>query len=214
MTDPRTAAPERVVVVLFRSGGVKRVNAYAADVAARGVRVTALVADGQGWNHAPPLHPDVEVYSLRRAENRGPILWTYVTLVERIPGGILRRLEERLPGPLGRAAHVAARAHRKAAGVLRKRVFWPVYRPLRSHVLRRRALRRLDALDLDTAARVVCADESTIPFGWSLARRRPDLEVTRALNSAVYDDRPVVAPRSTWDPGEPGAADRPPYTQL
>lgn len=214
MTGTLEAAPERVVVVLFRSGAVRRVNDYAAHLDRRGVAVTALVADGQGWGHAPPLHPSVEVYSLGRTENRKPLLWTYVTLVERVPGGVLRRLRERLPGPLGRAAGFAERAHRKIAGKLRKHLFWRVYRPLRSHAMRRLALRRLDALRLDTAVRVICADESTIPFGWTLARRRPDLEVTRALDSSVYEDRPVVEPRVPWDPESPEAAERAPYRSL
>ncbi|MCC3762795.1 hypothetical protein K3N28_06880 [Glycomyces sp. TRM65418] len=214
MTDTLETAPERVVVVLFRSGAVKRVNDYAADLIRRGVAVTALVADGQGWGRALPLHPGIEVYSLGRTENRNPLLWTYVALVERLPGGVLRRLRERLPGPLGRAAGFAERVHRKIAGKLRKHLFWPVYRPLRSQAMRRLALRRLDALRLDGVARVICADESTIPFGWALARRRPDLEVTRALDSSVYEHRPVVASSVPWDPEEPGAAERPPYMQV
>jgi hypothetical protein len=218
MTPTLEAAPERVVVVAFGSGAVKRVNNYANDIGEHGVRVTALVADGQGWARALALHPSIEVCSLGRAENRLPLLWAYVALVERLPGGLLRRLQSGLPGPLGRAAGLARRVHRKIAGKLRKHVFWRLYRPLRSHAMRRLALRRLAALDLPTASRVVCADESAIPFGWSLARRFPDLEVTRAMDSTRFADRPVDPDWRRWDPAdgpEPQAGpSRPRYTVL
>lgn len=209
------AAPrERVLIVAFSNNPIRRINGYAANVAVHGVEVTALVADGQGWSRAHPLAPGIEVYSLGRRENRKPLVWTYVALVERLPGGLLRRLESALPGTLGRAAGLGRKAHRKIAGKLRKHVFWRVYRPQRGHAMRRLALRRLDALELDTVAKVICTDDSTVPFGWSLARRRPGLEVTRAMDTSVYLDRPVVAEKADWDPGAPGAAPRAPYLPL
>jgi hypothetical protein len=63
-------------------------------------------------------------------------------------------------------------------------------------------------------AKVICTDDSTVPFGWSLARRRPELEVTRAMDTSVYLDRPVVAEKVDWDPDAPEAAARAPYLPL
>jgi hypothetical protein len=212
MTAAVTAPPERVLAVAFSTSAVQRVNRYAANVAVHGVAVAALVSDGQGWSRAAPLHPLVEAYSLGRAENRKPLLYAYVALVERLPGGALRRLEARLPGPFGRAAGRGRRVHRKVAGKLRKHVFWRVYRPLRPRAMRRLALRRLDALDLGTVSKVICVDEASVPFGWALTRRYPDLAVTRALDVSAYADRPVVAEPAEWDPAQ--APPRAPYRPL
>lgn len=210
MTDPRETAPDRVVLVLFHKNSVRRAVPFIDAVAARGVRVSALVADGLGWHNPPPLPAGVDVYSLGRAETRRPFVWTYTALVERIPGGVLRRLEH-LPGPLGRAAGKAGRVQRRIAGKLRRRVFWPVYRPLRSHAVRRAALRRLGPLELDTASRLVLADDAAVPLGWALTKRHPRLDVTRSLHLGPYQDHPVIAP-------VPEGPDRPaaprPYRQL
>jgi hypothetical protein len=214
MTDLREAAPERVVLVLFQKNSVSRSLPFIEAVTARGVRVTALVADGLAWSNPPRLPADVEVYSLARAETRRPFVRTYTALVERLPGGVLRRLETHLPGLLGRAAGKAHRLQRKVAGKLRKRVFWPVYRPLRSHALRRAALRRLGPLELGTAARLVCADDAAVPLAWALTKRHPGLPVTRSLHLGSYQDHPVIAPPSEADPDGPAAAPREPYTQL
>ncbi|MCD0443721.1 hypothetical protein LO763_08815 [Glycomyces sp. A-F 0318] len=197
-TAPTAAPPERVVLLLYRTSGVTRANGYAEYVSERGVEVQAVVADGQGWRRAPRLHPSIDVYSLGRAENRLPLLWAYVALVERLPGGLLRRLQGRVPG-----AGSAARVHRKVAGKLRKHVFWRVYRPLRHQVLTPVAVRRLGRLDLAGAARVICMDEAAIPLGWAIAKRYPGLEVTRAADRRVYEDRPVAAPD-----GPPAAGSR------
>lgn len=212
MTDLREAAPERVVLVLFQKHSVPRSLPFIEAVTARGVRVTALVADGLGWHNPPRLPAGVEVYSLARAETRRPFVRVYFGLVERIPDGIMRRLESGLPGILGRAAGKAGRLQRKVAGKLRERVFWPVYRPLRSHALRRAALRRLGPLELDSAARLVCADDAAVPLAWALTKRHPDLAVTRSLHLGSFQDYPVTAPPAEPDPD--AAAHREPYTQL
>jgi hypothetical protein len=214
VTDLREAAPERVVLILFQKNSVGRALPFIEAVTARGVHVTALVADGLGWRNPPRLPAGVEVYSLARAETRRPFVRTYTALVERIPGGVLRRLETHLPGVLGRAAGRAGRLQRKVAGKLRKRVFWPVYRPLRSHALRRAALPRLGPLDLGSAARLVCADDAAVPLAWSLTKRHPDLDVTRSLHLGPYQDYPVVADLPEWDPRGPEAQRRAPYTPL
>jgi hypothetical protein len=208
------APPGRVLMVAFNTSSVRRVNRFAWNVGVHGVEVTALVADGQGWARAEPVRPDVEVLSLGRAENSKPLVFAYVALVERLPGGLLRRLEDALPGPLGRAAGLGRKAHRKIAGKLRKHVFWRIYRPLRGHALRRLALRRLDALNLSAVSKVICVDEATVPFGWALARRFPDLEVTRAINTAVYTELPIVAEKIAWNPESPETAARPPYRAI
>lgn len=201
MTVPEL--PERVVVLLIGNGAVKRVNDYACQMARRGTAVQAVVADGQGWKHAPPLHPCIEVYSLARPENRQPLLWLYEAVVERGPAAVLRRLDGKVPG-----AGPARRAHRRAAGFCRRNVFWRVYRPVRHQVLRAMALRRLGRLDLGTADKVVCPDPAAVPLGWSIARRHDRPEVTRALHYGPYKPHPVVADLD-WDPEDGRAAYRP-----
>ena len=203
------ALPERVVVVLFGNGAIKRVNDYAYQMARRGVRVQAVVGDGQGWRRAPSLHPAVEVYSLAKPENRQPLLWLYAFVVERAPAALLRRLDGRVPG-----AGFARRVHRKIAGFCRRNVFWKVYRPFRHHALRRMALRRLHRLDIGNADHVVCPDPATIPLGWSIAKRHPNPVVTRSLHYGPYKDRPVVLPLEPWDTEVHGKEDRPPYLPL
>ncbi|MEU6858677.1 hypothetical protein AB0B28_07380 [Glycomyces sp. NPDC046736] len=198
---------ERVVLLLFRNSGVKRANTYTAYVTERGVQVDILVADGQGWRNALKLHPGARVYSIGRAENRLPLIWLYTTIIERGPAAVLRRLDGRVPG-----AHFARRAHRKIAGKLRKHVFWRIYRPLRHQAVRPLAVRRLDRLDLDGVSRVICVDESTIPLGWSIVKRYPDLEVTRKVDRHRYDDRPVLAPNPPWSGDR--ALDREAYATL
>lgn len=185
---------EREVVVVFRTGAVKRVNAYADYVCPRGVEVTVVAADGQGWKRAPRFDPRVRVRSLARLENTGPGVWTYCMLVERAPQSLLRLLQSRLPGRAGRAAGKLRRLHRRIAGKLRRRVFWPVYRPLRPQSVRRRARRSLPGLGFETAARVIVADDSAVPFGWMLTRRYPGLEVTRVLDRSRHEQRPLLEP--------------------
>lgn len=209
MTTPLAAPPERVVLLLFKNGAVKRANRYAAYVCERGVKVEAVVADGQQWRRALPLHPSITVHSLARPEQRLPLIWLYETVLERIPGGLLRRLSGRVPG-----AGLALRFHRKAAGWLRRNLFWRVYGPIRHQVVRPLAVRRLGKLDLEHADQVICLEESTIPLGWSIARRHPDLPVTRAVNAQAYADRPVTTPLEIWDPTDPDRPEREPYRLL
>ncbi|HEX2143176.1 MAG TPA: hypothetical protein VHG10_01585 [Glycomyces sp.] len=201
--------PERVVVLLFQNGAIKRTNDYAYQMARRGVKVQAVVADGQGWRRAPSLHPCVEVYSLAKPENRQPLLWLYETIVERVPSGVLRRLDGKVPG-----AGRARRLHRRAAGFCRRNVFWKVYRPLRHQALRQIAWRRVQRLDLGAADVVICPDPATIPLGWSLAKRHSGPEVTRALHYGPYKDHPVVEDLRPWDPEDPDAATRDAYVPL
>lgn len=201
--------PERVVVLLFGNGAIKRTNDYAYQMARRGVRVQAVVADGQGWQRAPTLHPSVEVFSLAKPENRQPLLWLYELLVERLPAAVLRRLDGKVPG-----AGFARRAHRKVAGFCRRNVFWRVYRPFRHQALRGMALRKLRRLDVGNADVVLCPDPATIPLGWSLAKRHPSPEITRALHYGPYKDHPVLAPLEPWDTDVHGREDRPPYLPL
>ncbi|WP_051393340.1 hypothetical protein [Glycomyces arizonensis] len=188
------ARPEREVVVVFRKAAVERVNAYADYACSRGVDLTVVAADGQGWKNAPPFDPRVRVRSLARLENTGPGVWTYCMLVERAPQSLLRRLRSRLPGRAGRAAEKLRRLHRRIAGKLRRHVFWPVYRPLRPQSVRRRARRSLPGLGFEAATRVIVADEAAVPFGWMLTRRYPGLEVTRTLDRARHEHRPLLEP--------------------
>ncbi|MQM28474.1 hypothetical protein [Glycomyces albidus] len=207
MTATETAP--RVVLLLFRNGAVKRANRYAAYACERGVRVEAVVADGQRWGRALELHPSIRVHSLAAAENRMPLVWLYETLLERLPGGLLRRLDGRVPG-----AGAAARVHRRGASWLRRNLFWRVYGPVRHQALRRPAVRRLGRLDLEHADLVVCADESTVPLGWSIAKRYPHLAVTKAADPQVFADRPVTTPLGEWDPTDPDRPKRDPYLPL
>jgi hypothetical protein len=208
------ATRERVVLILFHKNAVGRTLPYIEGVASRGVEVAVVVADGLGWNNPPALPDYVEVHTLGPAERRQFGIRAYFGLVERLPGGVLRRLETHLPGVLGRAFGRAARVHRKAAGKLRKRLFWPTYRKLRGHSLRRIALRRLGPLHLESATRVVCADDSAVPLAWSIARRHAHLDVTRSLHFGPYQDLPVTAPRDPWRFDSPEAAARAPYRPL
>ncbi|WP_112139017.1 hypothetical protein [Glycomyces dulcitolivorans] len=208
-----TLAPQadRVVVVAFRKAAIGRVNGYLDYLLSRGVPVTVLVGDGQGWKQAERFDPRAEVLSLARRENRRPLVWTYTLLVERGPGGLFRRIS-RLPGKAGGAGRKLARAHAKAVRLIRKWFFWRGYKNVRGYSLRRIALRRLEPLRLDDARRVVIADTAAVPFGWSLARRRPGLEVTRAMDVSAYEPLPVTdpAPEQGFHPGEHER----PYTQL
>ncbi|SDL02539.1 hypothetical protein SAMN05216298_2333 [Glycomyces sambucus] len=200
----------RVVLLLFGNGAVKRANRYAAYACERGVRVEAVVADGQRWRRALEIHPMVAVHSLAAPENRLPGVWLYETLLERVPGGVLRRLDGRVPG-----GNAAARLHRRATTWLRRNVFWRVYGPVRHHALRPLAVRRLARLDLASADRVVCLEEATVPLGWSIAKRYPHLAVTRAVDpQAAHGDLPVTAPLEPWDPTDPDRPKREPYRPL
>ncbi|GAA2169990.1 MULTISPECIES: hypothetical protein [Glycomyces] len=201
--------PERVVILLFGNGAIKRTNDYAYQMARRGVKVQAVVADGQGWRRAPALHPSVEVYSLAKPENRQPLLWLYESVIERAPAAVLRRLDGRVPG-----AGLARRAHRKAAGFCRRNLFWKLYRPVRHQALRAIALRRIGRLDIGAADHVVCPDPAAVPLAWSLAKRHARPVVTRALHYGPYKDHPVVLPLEPWDPDTHRKEDRPPYLPL
>jgi hypothetical protein len=180
--------PARAVVVVFRKAAVKRVNAYTDYLLARGAEVTILVADGQGWNGATRFDPRAEVLSLARRENRQVLVAPYLAVVERGPDAVLRGLAKVLPGPAGKLRRVHALIVRK----IRKWFFWRTYQVFRSHALRRLALRHVDALRLESADRVVIADVGGVPFGWTLARRRPGLEVTRVLDRSRYSDLEVL----------------------
>jgi hypothetical protein len=202
-----TELPERVVILLFGNGAVMRTNDYAHQMVRRGVKVQAIVADGQGWRRAPALHPGVEVYSLAKPENRQPLLWLYEAVAERAPAALLRRLDGKIPG-----AGFASRAHRKAAGFCRRNVFWKVYRPIRHQVLRAIALRRIGRLDIGAADQVICPDPAAVPLAWSIAKRYPRPVVTRALYYGPYADHPVVRPLDPCDDPNPGS--RAPYLPL
>lgn len=205
---------DRVVVVAFRKAAVKRVNDYLDYLLARGVEVTVLVGDGQGWTKAEPFDDRAEVLSLARRENRQAWVWLWVTLVERVPGGLLRRMGERLPGKAGGAARRLRGLHSKVVRKGRKWFFWRTYKVVRGHALRRVALRTLEPLRLDSARRVVIADTAAVPFGWTLARRRPGLEVTRALDVSDFERLPVVDPRPARDPEDPAPLREREYVQL
>jgi hypothetical protein len=209
LTRATAQRPPREIAVAFKKGVVPRLNDYIAEVAPRGVEVVVLVANGPGWRKAPKVDGRAEVFSLGRRENRQPGVWLYMLIAERIPRAILRRLEARLPGKAGRAAGRLRRIHRKMSGKLRKWVFWPVYRPLRPQALRRIAERRTDALGLDRADRVLIVDEGAVPFGWMLANRHPELEVTRVLDTTRHEDLPVTGPTEA-----PAPEERAPYTRL
>ncbi|NUQ88048.1 MAG: hypothetical protein HOQ43_06250 [Glycomyces artemisiae] len=203
--------PDRVLVVAFRKAAVQRVNSYLDYLLSRGVPVTVLVADGQGWKQAPRFDPRAEVLSLADRENRQPFVWTYTMLVERGPGGLFRRLGN-APGPIGGVGRRLGRLHVKAVRKIRKWFFWRGYQAVRGHSLRRIALRRLEPLRLDGVRRVVVADTAAVPFGWTLARRRPGLEVTRAMDVSAFEPLPITdpAPELGFDPA---AAERP-YAQV
>ena len=117
---------DRVVIAVFKPGGMKRVVRYCRAALEAGWEVRVLLADGHCWAKRWKLPPGVEVVSLREAERAVPVPWLYTAAVERVPGGLLHRAA-RLPGPLGRPFGFAARAHRRVAGALRRRVFWRVY---------------------------------------------------------------------------------------
>jgi hypothetical protein len=205
--SPSAAPAGRVVVVAFRKAAVSRVNGYIDYLLSRGVPVTVLIADGQGWRQAERLDPRAEVLSLGRRENRQPLVWIYTILVERGPSAVLRRAA-RLPGKAGGAGHRLVRVHARAVRLIRKWFFWRTYKVVRGHSLRRLALRRLEPLHLDEAQRVVIADTAAVPFGWTLARRRPDLEVTRAMDVSAYEPLPVL------DQGSDLREDERPYVQV
>ncbi|WP_026932011.1 hypothetical protein [Glycomyces tenuis] len=173
-----------VVVVLFTGGPVRRVNRFIEALDGRDVDVTVLTAEGgQAWPRGKDLHPGAaRSISIGRSENRQPLVWLYRAFVERGPGIVLGRGAERLPGVLGKACGKGASLHRKAARVVRRRLFWPVYRMFRGQALRRIARRRVDQLALERAERVIVVDDAAVPFGWMLTRRHPGLEVTRRLD--------------------------------
>jgi hypothetical protein len=205
--ETTTELPERVVILLFGNAAVMRTNDYAHQMVRRGVKVQAIVADGQGWRRAPALHPGVEVYSLAKPENRQPLLWLYEAVVERAPAALLRRLDGKVPG-----AGFASRAHRKAAGFCRRNVFWKVYRPIRHQVLRAIALRRIGRLDIGAADQVICPDPAAVPLAWSIAKRHPRPVVTRALYYGPYAEHPVVRPLDPCDASN--SEGRAPYLPL
>jgi hypothetical protein len=201
--EREATATRREVAVVFKKGVLPRLNEYLAEVAPRGVEVTVLVANGPGWRKAEKVDGRAKVLSIGRRENRQPGVWLYLMVVERAPRAVLKRLENRLPGKAGRAFGRARRIHRKAAGKLRTWVFWPVYRPLRPQAMRRIAGRRLDALDLARADRVFIVDEAAVPFGWMLANRFPELEVTRLLDKTRHEDLPVTGPTEAPEVRDP-----------
>lgn len=175
--------PNRVVIAVFKPGNRRRVDNYCAAAMAAGWDVTVLLADGVCWSKPWTLPDGVEVVSLREDERRIPDVWLYNAALERLPGGVLRRAA-RLPGPLGAAARLAGRAHRRLAGALRRRLFWPLYGLRRPRTVRRLAMRRLDRIDLGSAARLVIGDATAVPFGWRIAQMHRELEVTTAFDTA------------------------------
>lgn len=183
----------RVVVAVFKPGGMKRVVRYCRTAVEAGWDVRVLLADGHCWAKHWRLPPGVTVVSLREAERAVPVPRLYTAAVERLPGGLLHRAA-RLPGPLGRSFGAAARAHRRLAGALRRRVFWRVYGWWRPRTLRRLAMRRTDRLGLDSARRLIVADDAAVPFGWRAAGRFPDLEVTTAFDTDALTPAPALEP--------------------
>ncbi len=184
---------DRVVIAVFKPGGMKRVVRYCRAALEAGWEVRVLLADGHCWAKRWKLPPGVEVVSLREAERAVPVPWLYTAAVERVPGGLLHRAA-RLPGPLGRPFGFAARAHRRVAGALRRRVFWRVYGWWRPRTLRRLAMRRTDRLGLASARRLIVADDAAVPFGWRAAGRFPELEVTTAFDAEALTASPTLEP--------------------
>lgn len=174
--------PNRVVIAVFKPGNRRRVDNYCAAAMAAGWGVTVLLADGVCWAKQWTLPEGVDVVSLRDDERRIPDVWLYNAAVERVPGAVLRRAA-RLPGPLGKAFKFAGRAHRRLSGALRRRVFWPLYGVRRPRTVRRLAMRHVDRLDLGSATRLVIGDLTAVPFGWRIAQRHRDLEVTTAFDT-------------------------------
>lgn len=178
-----------MVVVVFTGGPVGRVNRFIEAVEGRGVDVAVMTAEGgQAWQRGKDLHPGAaSTVSIGRSENRQPLVWLYLAFIERGPGVVLRAAADRLPGVLGSACGKGASLHRRAARLIRRKLFWPVYKVFRGQALRRIARRRLDRLALDRAERVIVVDDAAVPFGWMLTRRRPGLEVTRRLDQTCYE---------------------------
>lgn len=183
----------RVLIVAVSTGRWRAALSDASWVLDHGGQASLLTLTADAWARIDePLDPRLAVLELAAAEARHPIRRIERLLVFRLPrlafrvlrGGLRRA--GRLPavgGPARGAGIAAGRAERRyerLAGRFHGRVFTRLVRPLiLFRVVRRYALAGLDMAGLDA---VVVADAASIPIGWQLARRYPELHVTFALD--------------------------------
>src|SRR4051794_14973426 len=166
-----------------------------------GSQVTFLCMRASEW---PEFEGQVTFSEVETAEARHPLLRAERGVIVTLPNllvryllGVLRRLG-RVPGA-GAPARVAARGTRQVHGkytkvsqAFHKRVFMKGYHAVRPWVLWRSTRSvLLPDLDLDAVDLVLLADAQAVSIGWHLAKARPDLPVTFALDRSTL---PPVLP--------------------
>jgi glycosyltransferase involved in cell wall biosynthesis len=187
-----------VLVVSVTKGRRKGVVDDIGHLLDSGSSVTFLCMRASEW---PELEGQVTFREVETAEARHPLLRAEHGLVIKLPNlvlrntaGVFRRLG-RMPGAGGpaRAAVVGTgqvrSRYNRLGNAFHNRVFLKGYGAVRPWVLWR-ATRSvlLPDIDLDAIDLVLLADAQAVSIGWHLAKRRPDLPVTFAL------DRSKLAP--------------------
>jgi hypothetical protein len=180
----------RVVVLSLAYRPAERVVKYIHDLIDAGVDVDLLVAERRSTADID-LDPRVRVRHVLDVEAELPVRRIERQLVFRLPrrivGGVRRRAAER---PAFRKADAVLerveRGQRSLSRGVHNRLFSPVFKVTRPWVLVRKGRRPAEAFDLAGADRIVAADTPSVPLGWRLARRYPQIRATTALDRKPY----------------------------
>ena len=179
----------------------KRVLHYASELAAAGVEVDLVLAEGKSTENVA-LDPRVRVSTVFEVEARDVPLRRYErALVSQLPAKAIGKARSLTSGRGGlRAVHrsleLAGRAQCRASRTVHRNLFWPAFRSVRPWILVRYGRGRVEALDLSGVDRIVAADTPAVPLAWRLARRYPQIRATTALDRQPYvDPEPPQNPR-------------------
>jgi hypothetical protein len=197
MSDPAvsTAAPtaaKRVVLLSLNYVPARRAVRYANALVAAGVDVDLVVTQEKSASESQiELDPRVRIHPVVVEEAKHPIRRAERLLVFRLPGGALAKARvvtsrSKVTRPVDVALDAAQRGHERVAGGIHHRLFWPAFKVVRPMILARKARKKLQALDIGTADRIVACDVAAVPLGWRLARRYPKVIATTALDLKPY----------------------------
>jgi hypothetical protein len=179
----------RVVVLSLAYRPAERIVTYIQELLDAGVDVDLLVAESKSTADID-LDPRVRVRRVLDAEVDLPVRRIERKLVFVLPRrmvGLARRLAVR---PAFRKADavldVVGRRQEWLSRGVHKRLFWPLFKTVRPWVLVRRGRGPAEEFDLAGADRIVAADTPSVPLGWRLARRYPQIRATTALDRKPY----------------------------
>jgi hypothetical protein len=179
-----SATQPRVVVLSLSYRTPQRIVTYIQDLLDVGVDVDLLVAERNSTADIENLDPRIRVHRITDAVGALPVRRIERKLVFGLPGkmvGVTRKLSA--PSALVNALD---RGQRSASQGVHEALFAPMFKVTRPWVLARKGRRAVEAFDLAGVDRIVAADTPSVPLGWRLARRYPQIRATTSLDRKPY----------------------------